>query len=160
MNDTSKCNWAIEIQHRDGILGSVASYRVGCKLKTVTLTGSYKIIPGRKHGKAIGYPTLNFDLQGYQLPLETGIYAGRVTTHTQEHPAVFHYGPRPMIGDRALSFEAHLLDGRLAQTPTSAVVKLVAYLRDVQTFADEHELKQQITADVVAARRALSERPL
>lgn len=117
--------------------------------------GTFSVIPGRQHGRRIGIPTLNLDLGGQLLPLVAGIYAGVVSIESQRFPAVFHYGPRPMIDDPTVSFEAHLLNVRLPTTPRVVGVELEYWLRSIEIFPDETALKHQISLDIAAAQSVL-----
>jgi riboflavin kinase/FMN adenylyltransferase len=98
---------------------------------------------------------LNLSLEGYHLPVDQGIYAGYVTIGTRRYPAAIHYGPRPMLGDPAVSLEAHLLDIALETPPASATLELIAFIRSIEGFPDEAALKRQIKADIVQVRRVL-----
>lgn len=114
---------------------------------------------GFQRGAEFGVPTANVSLGVYIRP-RLGIYAARVDLGDGVLlPGVASVGVNPTVG--ALPeplLEAHLFDfsgdlyGRVIE------VELIDFLRDEIAFTDVAALKQQMTQDIIDARRALIER--
>jgi riboflavin kinase/FMN adenylyltransferase len=118
-----------------------------------------RVIRGDQRGRTIGVPTANLELAGTLLP-KSGVYAVMVRIVGERGAAlqlgVANLGTRPTVA-AGRSFEVHLLDfdGNLYERELR--VGFVTRLRDERKFADLAALKQQIEADIYAARGALQE---
>lgn len=117
------------------------------------MTFSAKVIKGSGRGKGIGTPTYNLDLQSIPQDFEEGIYALWATINDIAHPAVMHYGPRPVFQD-TISCEVHLLD-EAPETATSVFVETVKRLRDVRDFPTPDDLRMQMALDIHQAGELL-----
>lgn len=112
------------------------------------------VIPGRSRGRRIGIPTLNIDLRAIPKELEHGIYACWITVNGKRLMGAMHYGPRPVFKDSE-TFEVHVLDAALAESPKTVDIEIVARIRDVENFASTEALKETIAADIAAVRAIL-----
>lgn len=71
---------------------------------------SGKVVPGEQRGGDLGFPTANLEVPPEkQLPAH-GIYGAVARLKGESYPALVHIGPRPTLGDKRVSIEAHLLD--------------------------------------------------
>jgi len=115
------------------------------------------IVPGHGAGRRLGFPTIN--LRPYEretLVPADGVYLCRVDAGDRKFEAVLNIGHRPTFGGETRTIEAHLLDTRLAETPKSAVFRLVDRLRPECRFESPAALASQIADDVATARRTFA----
>ncbi|MBO5832665.1 MAG: riboflavin kinase [Alistipes sp.] len=105
-----------------------------------------EVIHGRKIGRALGYPTANMSLEGYE-DVERGVYRSEVDIDGVVYCAMSNVGIRPSVGGKELLLETHVLGysgdlyGRVLR------VRLVEKLRDEKRFASISDLKKQLTRD-------------
>ncbi len=115
---------------------------------------------GDARGRTLGFPTANIPL-GRHLEPARGVYAVRARLPDgREVPGVANLGRRPTLGgDPESRLEAHLFDFAEDLYGQEVEVALLAFLREERRFAGLDELRAQIAADALAARRVLSEGP-
>lgn len=118
-----------------------------------------EVVPGRRLGRTLGFPTLNLPWTGDLLP-RPGVYAMEVLRGDgTSRPAVANLGFRPTVaeGDPEPLLEVHLLATGPAESlpgPGDLVhTTWRAFLRPEQRFANLAELKAQIARDTVEARK-------
>jgi riboflavin kinase/FMN adenylyltransferase len=123
------------------------------------------VVRGDQLGRQLGCPTANLDLPGQLLP-PRGVYAGLVqrraggdlfTTGSGPFRAVINIGMRPTVSQPTPEprVEIHLLDFAGDLYGEELEITFVAKLRDEQKFPSLAALKQQIAADISAARPRL-----
>jgi len=114
------------------------------------------VVQGDQLGRQIGFPTANIDAAGLLLP-PNGVYAVRASLGGAAIPAVLNIGWRPTLRQSMpqLRVEAHLLDFTQDLYGTELELVFVQKLREEKAFASIIELRQQIAADIAAARAAL-----
>ena len=94
---------------------------------------------GKKHGRALGYPTANITLSDETI---SGVYAGNVSLANHEyHAAIFADQKRQVL-------EAHILDFSDEVYGTEIQIELCKKLRERIQFENEDELKAQIRKDI------------
>ncbi len=122
-----------------------------------------EVVPGRRLGSTIGFPTANVAVENEELP-PNGVYAvsvrwlggGGIAPPEMPLPGVANLGVRPTVedqGERLL--EVHLLDFMGDCYGAQFEVAFVAKLRDEQKFSGLEALKEQIARDASAARGVL-----
>jgi riboflavin kinase/FMN adenylyltransferase len=133
-----------------------------------------RVVHGQALGRTLGFPTANLDL-AHELHPPTGVYAGIAYVLSPDKdpalrrsiPAVANIGTRPTLAGSppplptlpALpTVEVHLLDFQEDLYGELLEFEFVANLRPEQRFADLDALRNQISADVLAARSALADR--
>lgn len=116
------------------------------------------VVPGRKIGRGIGFPTINIPWSPETLPC-FGVYqvAARVAGSSRVQTGIANYGIRPTFetGGRPL-LEVHLLDGGGGPTPTSGEpveVLLLRFIRKERNFPSKEALQAQIGRDVGAVSK-------
>ncbi len=116
-------------------------------------TFTARTIPGSHRGRTLGVPTVNLAPEDVPMDLQQGIYACRAGENegSPPLPAVMHYGPRPVFKD-SLSCEVHFLDRTVETAPLRLTVTVVSRMRDVADFPHPQALKDQMLADIRAAR--------
>jgi riboflavin kinase/FMN adenylyltransferase len=117
---------------------------------------SGRVVRGLGLGRKLGFPTANVNLKRLRAPVD-GIFAARVTG-LDDGPldGVASVGTRPTIGGGAALLEVLLFDFDRDIYGEYITVHFVKRLREERRFADLAALKQQMHADVAAARAALS----
>ena len=116
------------------------------------------VIAGDQLGRQLGFPTANIDPTGLVLP-PNGVYAVRAALRGASLPAVLNIGYRPTLHRKEpeLRVEAHLLDFQGDLYGQELELVFHAKLREEKRFSSLAELRDQITADVAAARSALEQ---
>lgn len=111
-----------------------------------------QVVPGRKLGRGIGFPTANIETDGFQLPPD-GVYAARVRIGEQSFGGIANLGVRPTVShDAKRVLEVHLFefDGDLYGMEIE--VEFLRFLRGERKFGSVEELRAQIGRDVAAVR--------
>ena len=109
------------------------------------------VVPGKGVGRRLDAPTLNV---AAAPPLKRGVYV----VSTALGPGLANYGVAPTMGRMAWSdpvLEVHLLKGDALppdRPPSRLRMEFHAFLRPERTFASVAALRDQIAADIVAAR--------
>lgn len=120
-----------------------------------TLSG--KVAHGQKRGRSIGFPTANIFLKRYVVPF-TGVFAVKV--HGLGHqalPGVANLGSRPTVDGSRVILEVHLFDLNQDIYGCYVQVEFVKKIRDEVRFDDFQALKQQISLDVIEAKRCFTD---
>lgn len=119
------------------------------------------VVPGRRLGRTIGYPTLNLPWEPEVAP-RFGVYAVRVLAGLDPAgdglPAVANYGVRPTVEAAGQpQLEVHVL-GPCGGLDTGSLVRVrwLRFLREERRFASVDDLRAQIARDAAAARALLS----
>jgi riboflavin kinase/FMN adenylyltransferase len=120
------------------------------------------VVEGDQRGRTLGFPTANLDPENEILPA-AGVYAGRFLfiddgnpERGVELPAVMNVGTRPTFeGEGRLQAEAHLLDFKGDVYGRRVEMSFLTRLREERRFTDVDALREQIAADIGAAREIL-----
>jgi len=118
-----------------------------------------EVIPGRRLGRTIGFPTLNLAWQP-ELQPRYGVYAVRVVNGLTgaSLPGVANYGLRPTVAEATIPLlETHVLGECPFDGGDRITVEWLEFLRPESKFAGLDELRAQIARDVAAARVALAD---
>jgi riboflavin kinase/FMN adenylyltransferase len=113
------------------------------------------ITPGRRLGRALGFPTLNLSWHP-ELQPRFGVYAVRVSGEPATAPlsAVANYGLRPTVGTASGPLlEVHVLGHCPFAAGDRVTVEWLKFLRPEQKFAGREELRDQIARDRETAER-------
>ncbi|MDX1917692.1 MAG: riboflavin biosynthesis protein RibF [Candidatus Caenarcaniphilales bacterium] len=125
---------------------------------------SAEIVPGRKLGRQIGFPTINCLYPIAKLIPKLGVYAAYAQIGDASYPAAVNIGYAPTAScDRIVRFETHLLgevsEDLLAQIGSHLTVELVEYIRPEMKFESLDALKNQIGLDCQRIAVKLEETP-
>ena len=115
------------------------------------------VVHGDGRGKRLGFPTANLLVTDQVLPPQ-GVYAVEIIWEGEQHLGVANLGTRPTFADgqdRSPTLEVHFLDEDLDLYDTTVEVAFVERIRAEHKFADEAELRAQITQDILDARCVL-----
>lgn len=112
---------------------------------------------GQKLGKGIGFATANIQVSEKTkiLPAK-GVYAVRVNCNFNTHLGVMNIGYRPTVGNfEQLRIEVHLFDFDEDIYGKELTVSVIKKIRDEQKFEGIEELREQISIDVIEAKKIL-----
>lgn len=110
------------------------------------------VVPGRKMGHAIGFPTANIETDGFQLPPD-GVYAVRVRIGDKTFRGIANLGVRPTVSyDDKRVLEVHLFDFDGDLYGMEVEVEFVRFVREERKFGSVGELRAQIGRDVAAVK--------
>ena len=111
-----------------------------------------KVVPGRKLGHTIGFPTANIETDGFQLPPD-GVYAVRVRIGERVLAGIANLGVRPTVSaaDKRV-LEVHLFDFDGDLYGMEIEVEFLRFVRGEKKFGSVEELREQIGRDVAAVR--------
>lgn len=119
-----------------------------------------EVVHGLKRGRELGFPTANLSESIDAFVPGDGIYAGWLQDHETgiRYPSAISVGTNPTFDDVLVrQVEAHVLDqNALDLYGHDVTVEFTERLRGMVAFAGMDALKQQIAADVDAARAILA----
>ncbi len=110
------------------------------------------VIRGTGTGSKHLVPTLNLAPNQECLP-GNGVYVTEALLDSEVFPSVTNIGTRPTLDGSKLSVETHLLDFNREVAPGAMEVRFLSRLRDEKKFPSLDTLREQILADVEAARQ-------
>jgi riboflavin kinase / FMN adenylyltransferase len=112
--------------------------------------------PGTGHGRRIGYPTANLDIEGVCLP-PFGVYAVALLWNGRCFPGVANLGVAPTLQqNRQPMLEVHLFDVSPDLYEHEVEVVLYGYLRSERRFENAEALRHQISQDIEMAKALLT----
>jgi riboflavin kinase/FMN adenylyltransferase len=114
-----------------------------------------EVVGGAGRGRTLGFPTANIAAERAVL-VPPGVYACRLMVGEAVHGAVLNAGVRPTFGEKVFTLEAHVLDFTGDLYGHRVRLHFVKRLREERKFSGVDALKEQIVADVAAARAALA----
>jgi len=115
-----------------------------------------EVIKGQGLGKKVLVPTINLQVDHYQLPLE-GVYATRSKIGKIWYDSVSFLGHR-VSTDGSYAVETHILEKDIGDVSGRVYLEFYAFLRANRKFDILEELKRQITEDVLRTKKVLDER--
>ncbi len=98
------------------------------------------VVKGDGYGRKIGFPTVNLDVVGKNIP-EDGVYAGVAFFEDREYKAGIVVGPNGKV-------EAHLIGASGDIYGKEVRLEIRKFLRAFQKFETEEELIGQIKKDI------------
>ncbi len=114
-----------------------------------------RVVPGKKLGRKLGFPTANLDVNFYKL-LPLGVYAVQVRVGRSMYRGVCNIGFRPTVNpiDSIIPLtEVHILDFNKSIYGRRIQVSFLRRLRGEEKFDSLDALKAQLAADKEQARR-------
>jgi riboflavin kinase/FMN adenylyltransferase len=109
------------------------------------------VIKGEQLGGKIGIPTANLQVKNELLP-GRGVYACRAIFEKQVFPAATNVGYRPTVGGKSLTVEAHLIGFSGELYGKEMELQFFQRIREEKQFSGIDVLRNQILADINAAR--------
>lgn len=116
------------------------------------------VVEGQKRGRTIGFPTANIFLERHRSPV-LGVYAVKVyglkKTIIQ---GVANIGNRPTVDGTRSLLEVHLFDFNRDIYGEGIQVEFCHKIRNEKRFANFSLLEQQISQDVIVAKKFFADR--
>lgn len=112
-----------------------------------------RVVHGKKLGRELGAPTLNFDSKPEGFPF--GVYIGETVLMRDEqkkYSSIAHWGPRPTFEEEEPILEVHLLDFSEDLYGEEVRFVFLKKLREVKSFESAEALKIQIQNDLEQTR--------
>lgn len=114
------------------------------------------VIPGKKLGRTIGFPTANLKIEeSYKLIPAQGVYAVRCQIGTQTRKGMLNIGTNPTVVGKSISIEVHLFDFDADLYGQRMTVEFIKRIRDEQKFASVADLSFQLQKDKVLSQQLL-----
>lgn len=111
------------------------------------------VVQGEQLGRTIGIPTVNMILPDGKLLPMNGVYVTRVLCGGRQYRGVSNVGCKPTIaGTHPVGVETHILDFGGELYGRTVEIRFLEFLRPEQRFESLDALKQQMQADIAAAR--------
>ncbi len=118
---------------------------------------SGRVVPGRRRGATIGFPTANVAVRAGMWPPD-GVYAVRMLRGDVWLDGVANIGTNPTFGDTGRTLEVYLFDFDADIYGERVSVGFVERLRGEEAFPSVEALVAQIARDVDDARAVLARR--
>ena len=120
-----------------------------------------RVIHGKGLGRTVGMPTANLDVsRSSEIPPE-GVYASIARVRSGSYYAVTNIGTRPSVDSSPkLTIETNIIDFDEGIYGEDMIVEIMAYLRPIKRMEGIEEVKKQVDADKLEARKILSVEPL
>jgi len=119
-----------------------------------------KVIHGSKHGRSIGYPTVNIEInKSLKSCLKRqGVYAVKVIIDNEHYTGVLFWGVRSLFDEKNPVCEILLLDFDGDLYGKKVAVEVGKYLRGVASVKNEKELRNLIEDDIQKVRLLIDNR--
>lgn len=120
------------------------------------MTFASSVIHGSKHGRTIGYPTVNLavtDAVKAVLP-EHGVYAVAARLCGREYCGALFWGMRSLFKETEPVCEISLLDFNAEAYGEEVCVEVIQYIRPAAAVSGRNELKQLIAHDMRDVKKA------
>ena len=113
-----------------------------------------KVQRGRQVGKKIGFPTANIDIKDYVLSCP-GVYAVRakMTKSSKYLKGIANLGYRPTFNGKKILLEVHLFNFSGNLYNKYLTVEFLKFIRKEKKFKNIDQLKKQIKADLLIAKK-------
>ena len=112
---------------------------------------------GKQLGRTLGFPTFNVEPPAQKLLPPNGVYLEQVEVDGTWHGAIGNLGVRPTVTDSGrVLIESYLFDYSGNAYGKKVKIRLRAFRRPEQKFADVEEMKRQVDRDIAAGREYLS----
>lgn len=108
--------------------------------------------PGKKIGKAMGFPTANLKTDISMHALKPGVYITQVLNGDRRYDAITNVGFNPTFEQKELNFETYIFDFSGDLYGREIVVEFFDRLRDEIKFESKEDLVRYIQHDVEKTR--------
>jgi riboflavin kinase/FMN adenylyltransferase len=105
-----------------------------------------EVIHGKKIGRALGFPTANMMITGYE-DIGRGVFRSEVVIDGTTYRAMSNIGIRPSVGGKDVLLETHVIGFSGDLYGRRLRITLIERIRDEKRFASISELKEQLQRD-------------
>lgn len=109
-----------------------------------------RIVPGRRRGRLLGFPTANLETGNEILP--GGVFITETVRGGRIYPSLTSIGTNPTFGPHPLTVETLLLDFHGSLYRAWLTVRFLRKIRSTRTFPDAASLASRIRRDIDEAR--------
>lgn len=111
-----------------------------------------KVVPGKKLGSTLGFPTANIQLAtDYVLPSE-GVYASEVFIDNKRYIAATSLGKNYTLDEKDLKIEAHIINFEENIYNKKIEIRFIKKLRPMLKFSSTEEMTENILKDIDLVR--------
>lgn len=111
-----------------------------------------KIVPGKKIGNKLGFPTANIEPLGNYIIPKYGVYDTNTIIDNKSYLSASSVGFNPTFNDKSLKIETHILDFNENIYGKTIELQFVRYLREEEKFSNLSQLIKQIEADIMKVK--------
>lgn len=116
-----------------------------------TLAG--EVMPGKRLGREIGFPTVNLYPDRYLILPQRGVYVTGLEWNGAQYPAMTNVGFNPTVEHiRRPKVETHMLDFDRELYGQRVRITFYQKIRDEQAFSGVEQLQAQLSQDVQTTR--------
>ncbi len=106
------------------------------------------IVPGEQQGQVMGFPTLNFEIEGLAHP-PLGVYEVKIKLNDKNFTGIANLGYAPTLKDlKNPLLEVHIMQPFDTQNIECAEITFKQFIRPEKKFHSMDELKAQIKKDI------------
>ena len=114
---------------------------------------SGEVMPGKRLGREIGFPTVNLYPDIHLILPQRGVYVTQLLLDGGRYPAMTNVGLNPTVEHiRRPKVETHLFDFDRELYGQRVRVEFLQKIREEHTFAGVQQLKEQLERDVQVAK--------
>jgi len=115
-----------------------------------------RVVHGKGRGAILGFPTVNLDIMPGQAIPSDGVYASLACVKDKVFDSVTNIGKNPTFGDNERTVESYLLDYHDDLYEHKVRIDFIKKIRDEIKFNSPAELRNQISVDIISARKILA----
>lgn len=105
-----------------------------------------KVQTGKKLGRTIGFPTLNFHVANFSRFYKESVYSCQVNIAGIFYQGALHFGPK--LGGQKNVLEMHVIGFNEMIYGQFVHFRIIKRIRNIKKFANLELLKKQILADI------------
>lgn len=107
-----------------------------------------KVVPGKKLGNSLGFPTANIEpIDNFVIP-KHGVYSTNTIVDNKAYLSATSVGKNPTFKDDGLKIESHIINFNENIYGEIIELEFVQYLREEIKFEDLEQLKDQVQEDI------------
>ncbi len=114
------------------------------------------VIPGKRIGKILNFPTINLHDPNLLSGQKEGVYASRVKIKGKEYFGVLYYGPRLILGETKNVLEIFVFDFDQEIYGETVSFQPEKYIRQVMNFSNTRSFQDQLRGDCEEVRKYFS----
>lgn len=113
---------------------------------------SENVVCGKKIGRTIGFPTINFNASKEHELLKKGVYSSYVFVEDVRYESITNIGYKPTVDGLKPCIETHIFDFNKNIYGKKINLYLNKFIREERKFTSIDELKKQIQIDILSIK--------